>query len=53
MIVKHGSNSRASNAELVFRNGDFAYKLNTEWAKWPDHLVGVPVAGGCCDYEME
>lgn len=49
MIVKHGSNSRASNAELVFRNGDFAYKLNTEWAKWPDHLVGVPVAGGCCD----
>ena len=49
MYVNHGDAHRVSSSEVIFKDGDFAYKLDVEWAKWPDYLVGCPVAGGCCD----
>lgn len=49
MLEKHGFRNRGQNSDVIFRDGDFAYRLDVEWAKWPSHLVGCPVAGGCCD----
>ena len=49
MLEVHGNSKRVQNSDVIFRDGEFAYKLDVEWAKWPEHLVGCPVAGGCCD----
>lgn len=49
MLLVHGDKSRTYTSDVIFRDGEFSYRLDVDWAKWPDYLVGCPVAGGCCD----
>ncbi len=49
MIVTHGDAQRLNHASTVFKDGDFAFRLEPEWAKWPEHLQGISVVGGCYD----
>ena len=42
---------RVRESSTVYRSGDFAYRLDPCWAKFPDHLKGVEVLSGDCDRE--
>ena len=49
MVVVHGKDKRTVNSSVVFSDGGFSYRLETEWAQWPDELKGVHVLSGMCD----
>ena len=49
MIIVHGKSDRVSSSNIIIQSGEFSYRLDVEWAKWPESLKGVHVLGGGCD----
>ena len=42
---------RGEDSGLFVRDGDFAYKIEHTWAKWPSEVKGSDVLGASCDSE--
>ena len=49
MKIIHSNPQRTRESEVIYRSGEFAYRLDAEWAKFPDYLKGAEVMGGDCD----
>jgi hypothetical protein len=51
MKIIHSNPQRIQESGVIYQSGGFAYRLDTQWAKLPDHLKGAEVLSGCCDRE--
>lgn len=49
MKTIYGRTNRAKISSTVISDGDFAYRIDDEFIKWPDELKECVVADGCCD----
>ncbi|MDO4581600.1 MAG: hypothetical protein Q4B96_03335 [Bacillota bacterium] len=45
----YGNKYRTAEADVVFSNRGFSYKLDCGWAKWPEYLRKSTVVSGCFD----
>ena len=49
MKMIHSNPQRVRESSAVYRCGDFTYRVDPNWAKFPNHLKGIEVLSGDCD----
>jgi hypothetical protein len=49
MKIMESKPNRNNESGLFVRDGEFAYKIEHTWAKWPSEVKGSDVLGASCN----